>query len=147
MKKLLRHFLTLSKIAVIALAVISLTLSGAESAKRLFTGYGNHQTEEKRIADLAQLVPGPPSPDEAPGKMARHSQPNCEQPAFMSAPVVVKTDNSDNRLDPDTEQPAHILCNIEKPVPNQSIKTSTSNISSRLALQLTLVGAKPSGTS
>ncbi len=147
MKKLLRQALGGLKLGVIVLTVVSFTLSGAQSAKRLFTGYGSQQTVEKQIAELAQLIPGPPSPDEAPGKMARDSQPNCEQPAFAAAPIVVKTDNSESRIDSETHQAVRLVPVNTRAIPNRSIKTSSSNISSRLALQFTLVGAKPSGTS
>ncbi|HKK20487.1 MAG TPA: hypothetical protein VJ983_03365 [candidate division Zixibacteria bacterium] len=147
MKKLLRHVREGLKFGLVALTVASLTLSGAQSAKRLFTGYGSHETVEKQIAELAQLIPGPPTPDKAPGKMARDSQPNCEQPAYAAAPLVVKTDNSESRINPDTHQPGRDVFASTKTIRNRSIKTSSSNISSRLALQFTLVGAKPSGTS
>jgi len=79
--------------------------------------------------------------------MDSESKPNCEQGALLSAPIIFKTDNSEERFKlVKTCQINDIVTTSSKSIV-VSIKTTSFQISSHLGEQFTLVGAKPSGTS
>ncbi|MFQ6008051.1 MAG: hypothetical protein ACE5K8_03780 [Candidatus Zixiibacteriota bacterium] len=96
---------------------------------------------------LAQQIPRPAATEDAHHKMAPDGEPSGNQYAYIVLPLILKSENSDNRY-----KTQNILCreinasSIHKGN-RSSVLTSTSLISSRLGRQLTLVGAKPSGTS
>ncbi|MFQ5453319.1 MAG: hypothetical protein ACE5D6_03940 [Candidatus Zixiibacteriota bacterium] len=147
MKKILKKTVPFLKIAVTILIIIAIVSDGAKATQRLFSFYNNLIIKTKLTYEGPRYIPLPSTDEKAPGNMACNSKPNCEQPAYLTALFIVKSDNSENRhIFGDREQ--NPLNNSAKNISNKStIISSTFLISTDLGYQFTLVGAKPSGTS
>jgi hypothetical protein len=81
------------------------------------------------------------------GRITGDSQPVERQYALLTLPLIIKTDNSENRYKVQTGSGGDIHNDLVYKGSQRPVLTSTCLISSRLGRQLTLVGAKPSGTS
>jgi hypothetical protein len=146
METILRKIVRFIRVVVVVFAALALALNGAASAQRLFSDFNQPDEQTEPELKPSQLVPGPSSEQQKenvnpPGK------PNSEPAAYVSAPVSVESDNSQSRT-------KYISCQIRGeisyarvPVGKGSLIGSTSKVSTYLAGQFTLVGAKPSGTS
>jgi hypothetical protein len=79
-------------------------------------------------------------------ELTRSGKPVGDQYAYLVLPLILKTDNPEDRLrindSPCRETNQSSTCRKER----FSVQTSTSLVSSHLGRRLTLVGAKPSGT-
>ncbi len=150
MKKFILKLLVDScRIAVVALSLAALVISDASSASRL-DQFGREKAkahQEKVQADGSQILPAPPSPDEAAHRMATEGAPNTQPVALIAAPVLFQPDN-DKRIDKvhATLEFCANLTGIMIPVFEAPI-SSVSLIAPQVGRQFTLVGAKPSGTS
>lgn len=88
----------------------------------------------------------PPTPGESGTDMTPDGQPISEGPAFVVLPLLHKTDNTLRRGLSDKRLSSRVdIENIGNDNSGRAT-TSVSQVSSRLGRQLTLVGAKPSGT-
>ena len=85
--------------------------------------------------------------DRAQKNMATNGKPGHARPAYLDLPPILKPDNTDKRFKKQTVSYRRII--IPSVYQNRScdVLTSTSLISSNLGRRVTLVGAKPSGTS
>lgn len=147
MKKLLRKAVTAFRWAVVFLCLMALTVGGASSAQRLFEAYETPQEAAAKAPEVAQLQPGPPTPDQVPENMTPSGKPNCEPSAYLSAPILLDSNNNQSRTpSKETDCPVGTMgpLHVEG---KSSIRATAFEVSSHLGLQFTLVGAKPSGTS
>ena len=132
--------------AVVLFAVLALAVNGASAAQRLFSAHLAPREAEKEVSQSAQLLPGPPSPEETPGSMTP-GEPNSEAYAYLSAQSVLDSNNSQRCIEDDFAREGAISDAFDRPSSRSSIRSTASLVSSRLGVQFTLVGAKPSGTS
>lgn len=147
LKQILRKAVTQIRGAVAVFAVIALVLSGVFSAERAFSAYSAGDTQAEALPDNAQLLPGPPSPDEIPQNMTPSGKPDSEAYAYFSAASLIDFSKTDSRFETDCVR-ADVSSRASGEDNGKScIRASASEISSDLGMQFTLVGAKPSGTS
>lgn len=147
MKKVFRKAVTAFRWGVVALCAVVLTVSGASSAQRLFEAYQAPAGPPDSAEDLAQLLPGPPSPDQLPENMTPSGKPNCEPSAYLSTPVLTDSNNNQCRVYGGGQQKMLATVRSLGADNKASIRPTAFRVSSHLGLQFTLVGAKPSGTS
>ena len=134
------------RLAVIALVILTLGLSGASAAERLYAaGQETKETAEPTLPDHASLKADPTAEEPSEG-MAPGSQPWTEQAACLQSPVTLTSGNSDGRsLIDETSCPGDRV--LSRRVDSDHTATTSSQVNSHLGKQFTLVGAKPSGTS
>lgn len=96
---------------------------------------------------MAQRIPSLPSPECGQDKVATEGKTTSNQHAYLVLPLILKTDNTENRLK--TQNVSCRETNVSSVHEKErfSVLTSTSLISAHLCRRLTLLGAKPSGTS
>lgn len=147
MRKIFKKLAGFWRLAVVLLAVTALTLNGAGSAERLFHQWEEPSSTEQSVADLMLLVEGPPSPDQLPFSMTPGGKPWVEQSACLTTPLIVKPENTENRGRFDADTQSLLISAVVQINRFIAVRTSTAQVSPRLGIQFTLVGAKPSGTS
>ena len=145
-KKIYSKAVTAIQMTVVLLAVFALAINGASAAQRLFDAYLAPQEVVKEANKSAQLLPGPPSPEEVPGNMTP-GEPNSEAYAYLSAQPAIDSNHSQNRLRDEGSAVEVLTDALEGSADESLIKSTASLVSSQLGIQFTLVGAKPSGTS
>ena len=144
MRRLANITLAGLRIAVVVGALLSLTISGAGAAHRLFTQQMNPRPAESTSVGAA--FDHKPDPKEATGGMATGSHPSTEQSFWIQGnPGLPAGGDSSHRLVflPATVEPIcggriHNGC---------AICQSTGLVASQIGHRFTLVGARPSGTS
>ncbi len=145
-KQTLKHLVSGGRAAVVLLSVLSLVISSVSAASRMaYTA--DKESAKKAVAELNQIVPGPPPPDDAHDKMATEGKPDTQPVALLTAPIFIQPDNDKRSAklhltvenQTDLVRPAPLL--VSEPV------GSVSQIAPEVGRQFTLVGAKPSGTS
>ncbi|UCD62977.1 MAG: hypothetical protein JSW34_09470 [Candidatus Zixiibacteriota bacterium] len=146
MKRIFRKALSAARLALVAFALLVLALNGAASAHRLFTGY-QPEPPDRLSSDPARIVPGPPGPDDTAVNMTPTGRPNAEPAAFLTSAPMVGPDSN-----PARDKLTPHLVNFDGLTAGTSrhraaVVSTPSLVSSQMALQFTLVGAKPSGTS
>ena len=146
METIIRKIVRFIRVAVVVFAAITLTLNGAASAQRLFSALDQPDPQTEPEIQTSHLVPGP-SPEQQRENVNPPGQPNSEPAAYVSAPLSVESDNSQSRTRHISCQVRDVISYVPAPVGKSSLVASTSAVSTRLAGQFTLVGAKPSGTS
>ena len=133
------------RLGVVLLTLFVLTVSGASAANRLFGGYQIAEIEEPKAVDQVEMTPAPgEAAEDTAGERSSHT--DGEPVAWVQTPLLVRTGSS-------TTKPATV-CKADRPgetissheVGHRSPFSSISHVSSALARQFTLVGAKPSGT-
>jgi hypothetical protein len=133
------------RLGVVLITLSALTVSGASAANRLFGGYQVAETEEQKAVDQVEMTPAPgEAAEDTAGE--RSGQTDGEPVAWIQAPLLLRTGSS-------TAKPITV-CKADRPgetirsheVGHRSPFSSISHVSSTLARQFTLVGAKPSGT-
>lgn len=147
LKHILRKAVTLVRQTVVIFAVLALVVSGASSAERAFSSQKSGNSQTKALSASAQLLPGPPSPEEIPRNMTPSGQADSEAYAYLSAVSLTDFSKSDSRMITDCFKAELISRDSKEDNRKSRVRTSASMICSRLAIQFTLVGAKPSGTS
>ncbi len=147
MKKVIRKAVTAGRWLVVVFALLSLTVSGADAGYRLLNAYGISPDKVETEVEHAQFLPGPPLPDEVPENMKPSGKPNGEPSAYISASLIIDSNPSQNRDSHDTDVLRSESADGSSHGFNSSIKSTANEVSSRLGVQFTLVGAKPSGTS
>ena len=148
MKRLIRKAVTTGRWLAVIVALFSLTISGAEAGYRLLNGYGRGLGKAETESQHAQLLPGPPLPDDAaPGNMKPSGKPNGEPSAYLTASLAIDFGSSQNRINYGCDLSRAIDAGESGRSLTRSIKSTAYQVSSRLGIQFTLVGAKPSGTS
>jgi hypothetical protein len=148
MKKIILKYLVDSgRTAVVVLSLAALVISGASSASRLGQPERDKAQQVKVQAEDPQILPAPPSPEEAAHKMATEGKPNTQPVALLAAPVLFQPDN-DKRIDriPVTLEFCANLSRSETEVLSSPVST-VALFAPQVGRQFTLVGAKPSGTS
>ena len=146
MIKLARHILSSSQVAVILVTILSLMISGVSSAERLSNLY-DQIAEQNPTVNHAQLIQGPPAPEDITNEMTPGERPNTEQSACIWQSVPFSKNNGDEHfqlLKYFTPTFSRIEYSGQS---SRTIESSVSLISSDLGRQFTLVGARPSGTS
>jgi len=147
MKKVYRKAVTAFRWAVVILCAMALTLGGASSAQRMFEAYQAPAESSDAASEMAQILPGPPPPDQLPENMTPSGKPNCEPSAYLSALLFTDSNNNEFRI-PGSGQDRFAMAAMSPRADDYlSIRPTASRVSSSLGLQFTLVGAKPSGTS
>ncbi len=142
---ILRHLWTFTlasiRMVLVGAVVLAVGLSGATAAHRIY--FETARAQAAIAAEQAKLVPQP-SETAAQGTMAKGSGPSSEQAAF-STPVGVGPER-DTRvrgtLPVSSDSYSAVIIQSEYTPP----LNSSGMVSSRLAEQFTLLGAKPSGT-
>ena len=147
MNKATEHVIRGSKaaFALLVTVVIAVPAGFASIHKDLYFGGSERSAEDSRR--LNQLSPNRPPTTESRDNIAPDAKPFSSQYPCIVLPLILKTDNSEDR------DRTHHATGREIDLPSvyekdqSCVLTSPSLISSRLGRQLTLVGAKPSGTS
>jgi hypothetical protein len=146
MKKLLSTFSLIFRSIIVVLTITSVVFSGANSAERLFDAYGDSGKTEIELNESAQLLPGPPEPEEMPGNMD-DGKPNSEPLAYLNSglkTIIIKSKDRFYSTNYNSLQRTFLL--LEN-ISNTDFPVSFAQVSTKLAGQFTLVGSKPSGTS
>jgi len=146
MKTLISKTFTAFRLIIVAFTIIAVIFGGANSAQRLFKAYSDTKSNEIDIAESAQLLPGPPEPDEKPGNMD-DGKPNTEPSAYINSGLTVSTIKSKEKPYFDSNQFQLRTSSIPERKINSTFPVSFAMVSTKLAGQFTLVGSKPSGTS
>ncbi len=151
MKKILRKIslilLAACRIIVVGLLLVALGSSGANAAARLFS-----DCPVKNLSSAVQfkhklIIPDVVNSEEKTGAMAPGTRPYTEQDAYLISQVFIKANNDDKQIK------INIITDFNFVIFNSTHQLSFSpvsspgQVSSRLGRTLTLVGAKPSGTS
>ncbi|MFZ5981300.1 MAG: hypothetical protein ACOYVF_11775 [Candidatus Zixiibacteriota bacterium] len=147
MSQLVKIIISVGRIAVVLFTVMALGVSGASGAARLFSICPLEDLSSDVTYDYMQLIPDVSETEKAADTMAPGSRPFTEQDACFESPIFLKAGNDKNQLASNYFIIRNfILIHIEQ---NQnSHPVSTVNlVSSATGRNLTLVGAKPSGTS
>ena len=146
MTKAFQKIVRFVRFAVIVFAALTLALNGAASAQRLFSALDNSDERVETEIESSRLVPGP-SPEQQRENVNPSGTPNSEPAAYVSVQHSIESDNSQTRTKYDCCQTRRDISYSRVPVGKNSLIGSTSIVSTALAGQFTLVGAKPSGTS
>jgi H+/gluconate symporter-like permease len=85
--------------------------------------------------------------DRAQKNMATNGKPGHARPAYLALPPILKPNNTDKRFNKQTVSYKRTTISSIRQNRPCDVLTSTSLISSNLGRRVTLVGAKPSGTS
>lgn len=145
MKKILRKTVAGLQVALVAMIFVAVVLAGAGSASRLFADH-EKQLEKDSQAE-AILAADPLDPDEGTNGMDTKSSPNSEQAACLlsAMPLLNHTTHDRGRLINAKTALASLIRSLET---NQHERlTSCAQVDTKLAHRLTLVGARPTGTS
>lgn len=143
MKKIIPIISTYLRLSLVLVILFSLVANGAFAGQRV-------EKQDKVGAesiDEAQLLQGPPSPDELPLNMQKTNKPETEQMAYLKNVQVVKTDNNESKYKLNKEQSKQILKEFLNSHLECVLVSTTSQVHSKLGRQFRLIGAKPSGTS
>jgi len=145
MKEIVDKIMLSARVAVVALAVLALVVSGAGAAARLFTDQNRPAmpAEKPQIATLDQK----PDPEETSGEMARGGHPWTEQVACWQATIAWLGGGIQSRAHLSTTTPLLSASWRTVPVWSDQVYTTANLVDHRLGYRFTLVGAKPSGTS
>jgi len=104
-------------------------------------------SQSNASVDCGAQIPAQLLSDRAQKNMATNGKPGHARPAYLVLPSILKPDNTDKRFKRQTV--SYKRTTIPSICQNRTcdVLTSTSLISSNLGRRITLVGAKPSGTS
>ncbi len=147
LKQILRKAVTVLRWTTVIVSALALTLGGASAAERAFDSYAAGDQSAGAVSANAQILPGPPAPDEVPQNMTPSGKPNCEPYAYLSALLIGDFANFDNRVEADYDCPAVLPQVGQESCGRVAGRSTAFEVSPRLGIQFTLVGAKPSGTS
>jgi hypothetical protein len=146
-KKIWIKTLAVSRLMMIVLLLTALGFSGANAAARLFSVC----PVEKLSADVPpgykQIIPDATDPEAASDAMAPGSRPYTEQDACLVSTDCIKVNNDESHLPKKTYINIRIGFSESGSGEFTFPASSLSLISTHLGRSLTLVGAKPSGTS
>lgn len=145
MKQIVDRFVFGSQVAVVALALLALVVSGAGSAARLFEDPSTpaESLERPQNATLDKK----PDPEEAPGEMATDGRPWTEQSAYWQVTSGLLGDAPQSRLWADSGPIVASACSRSAADRGDPVSASATLVDHRLGHRFTLVGLKPSGTS
>ena len=93
------------------------------------------------------LIPAALISDGTQENMATNGKPSHARPAYLVLPPILKPDNTDKRFNKQTASYKRTIISSVRQNRPCDVLTSTNLISSNLGRRVTLVGAKPSGTS
>lgn len=147
MKKLFRRTDRVFQIALVALVFMSVILAGAESASRLFADYEKQLEENSQLQAEAILAADPLDPDEGTNGMETKSSPNSEQTACQLSVMPLLNPTADGRGQLIKTKTALISSLRLLDSNRRQCLTSCAQVDTKLAHRLTLVGARPTGTS
>ncbi len=132
--------------ALLAAAVLTAPAYLVAAHKNLYGDVFINHHPEKSLS-FSQQIPAQPQTEKARDKIATDGKPVGSQYPCLVLPLILKTDNTEDRYKTQNDAGREISTSSVYHNDRYSVLTSTSRISSRLGRQLTLVGAKPSGTS
>lgn len=140
-----RKIVHLGHSLVALLVICALVASGASSAMRLFPAdRATDQTDQQWA--VAELVQGPPAPEEAGDNMGDFGSPNGE-PAGYVVSVLIKSDSGSRTILREIADYSVTLISAGHRAHAPPTVATPSRVNSHLGRQFTLVGARPSGTS
>jgi hypothetical protein len=145
MNRRLQKVVQLGRAAVVLLVIGAMIASGASSATRLFPVDQSMDSQED-LWLFAELVQGPPAPDEAAGNWSDYGRPNGEPAAYVISPLLKSDGGSRSILREIAATPLPVSLTGGCAADPQPVGTP-SLVCSDLGRQFTLVGARPSGTS
>jgi len=146
LRRIIEKTLDSLRIAVITVAILALGFSGAGAAARLFVDESVVDTALEFASPYNVLRPTP-DPDEAAHGMEPGSLPCTEQPARLQSLVLLTGNSSQHRMvNRDLVFQADIA-GFSIQISRHEVPSAPGLVNSKLGRQLTLVGAKPSGTS
>ncbi|RKX25179.1 MAG: hypothetical protein DRP47_10200 [Candidatus Zixiibacteriota bacterium] len=131
---------TVSTWLLVILLIAGMNGFSGQAAFQLSNGSADYPETNCYVCDY------PPAPGSDGADMTPDGLPAPKAPAYMALPLLYQTDNSIKRGIHENRYTCCMRAWSFTNGSNRIITTSTSLISSRLAQQLTLVGAKPSGT-
>lgn len=136
------------QVVLVLLAIAAVGLDGVAVAPRLFDVSPTPSVEPPAPADdVARLLAGPPAPDELPQNMAPSGHANTEQVAWRALPATSQFEQTTARWR------LRQMCEVESlfPSADRSVHAcdgvTVCQIDTELGRSLTLVGARPMGTS
>lgn len=144
MKAIIDRLIFGARVAVVALALVALVVSGAGAASRLFE---TPEEPESEPLPANATLDNKPTPEEAPGEMATGGRPWTEQSACWQASQADLGSTPQSRL---TILSDRLLApNINHAMSEQSASLAVTprGVDHRIGLRQTLLGQKPSGTS
>jgi hypothetical protein len=145
MKKLVVIGLAGLRLAVVTLVTFALLVSGAGAVHRLFAEQYQAQTPEARAE--AATLDGRPDAEETPGGMAPGSRPCTEQAAWLQAYPALLPGSVENKSLVNSGIVASSEPEQSRPQDHQLLFSTPCLVASQIGHRLTLVGARPSGTS
>ena len=145
MKQIADRLIIGSQIAVVALALLALVVSGAGAAARLFdTPVDSAESPERPLnATLDQKS----DPEETPGEMATNGRPWTEQAAYLQATSALLGGASQSRFWTDSDPVVMLAHSGSAAGRSDPVSASATLVDHRLGHRFTLLGLKPSGTS
>lgn len=146
MKKLARHIVSTAQTALVAVMVLALMVSIVSSAQR-HTLLDEQINEQNSSSHHAQLIQGPPAPEDISKSMTPSQRPHTEQSAHTLQSVSTTKNGGDDHLRLSNAQTAAFAAFCPNESGSKNARTSTALISSQLSNRFTLVGARPDGTS
>jgi len=145
MKQIVDRLVFGSQVAVVALALLALVVSGAGAAARLFDDPCTpaESLEQTQNATFDQI----PDPEEAPGGMATDGRPWTEQSAYLQTTLALLGDAPQSRSRTDSDPVVASACSRSAADRGNLVSASPTLVDHRLGHRFTLLGLKPSGTS
>jgi len=146
MKKLARHIVSAVQTALVLLMITALMVSVVSSAQR-HNLLDEQLVEQADAAHHAQLVQGPPDPEEISKSMTPSQRPHTEQSAHTIQSVSSSKNGGDDHLKLSNSHTAAFAAFRSDESGPKAARTSPALISTELGTRFTLVGAHPDGTS
>ncbi|UCC44310.1 MAG: hypothetical protein JSU65_14585 [Candidatus Zixiibacteriota bacterium] len=132
--------------AIVLFALAAVTISGAEAASRLFSAGAYSKKTILSAAGQAEISVDPTDISAASEKMDPTSRPDTEPVGIIKSPAVIKSNTSGSRGHNHFAGSLGNLSGYGGSSRAITVASSLCLVSSSLGRQLTLVGAKPSGT-
>ncbi len=135
-----------SRLAVILLAILSLGVSGADAAARLFA-FQTAEIEQEEVQLEGPVMGQAHDAEDGDEGMATDSRPYTEQSACFQSTTSSLPSHQTGRYSQDLLNGPSGSYRHDLIEGQSAIKASTCLVSGQLGHQFTLVGARPSGTS
>lgn len=145
MNRRLKKIVHFGRTMVTLLVICALLASGASAAMRLFPGVSGDDQGQGQWAG-AELVQGPPAPEEAGDSMVDYGGPNGE-PAGYAVSFILKSDSGSRSILREMAATSVTIVSTVDRLHGPPTIATASLVNSHLGRQFTLVGARPSGTS
>lgn len=147
MNKVIEKTTCCPALAFALFVTVALAMPGPGTIELSAAIHGGPVSQSNASVGCGAQIPATLLSDRAQKNMATNGKPGHARPAYLVLPPILKPDNTDKRFKKQTVSYRRII--IPSVYQNRpcDVLTSTSLISSNLGRRVTLVGAKPSGTS